>query len=168
MESGDARVEGQQRGAGVFLDRRDLTGGRARVGEDAAAELVEEIGVHRTGGSNRADGVGVLRLERDEQPRLATLDPDALVIDTTDGWAAITVAGGGARSSFGLLSRLELPDAGFTQGEVVHVPAKVIADDEQVLILAPSMWEAHLLDRVTKALGATGRLETREWRVPTP
>ena len=105
---------------------------------------------------------------REVSTRLATLDADALVIDTTDGWAAITVAGGGARSSFGLLSRLELPDAGFTQGEVVHVPAKVIADDEQVLILAPSMWEAHLLDRVTKALGATGRLETREWRVPTP
>ena len=94
------------------------------------------------------------------------LDPDALVIDTTDGWAAITVAGDGARASFGLLSRLELPDPGFTQGEVVHVPAKVVARDGQVLILAPSMWEAHLQDRVTKALGGAGRLETRPWTVP--
>ena len=103
---------------------------------------------------------------REVSTRLLALDPDALVFDTTDGWAAITVAGDGARASFGLLSRLELPDPGFTQGEVVHVPAKVVARDGQVLILAPSMWEAHLQDRVTKALGGAGRLETRPWTVP--
>jgi hypothetical protein len=103
---------------------------------------------------------------REVSTRLAALDPDALVIDTTDGWAAVTVAGAGARASFGLLSRLELPDPGLTQGEVVHIPAKVIAHDEQVLVLAPSMWEAHLQDRVTKALGGAGTLETRPWTVP--
>ena len=79
--------------------------------------------------------------------RLAALDPDALVVDTTDGWAAISIAGDDARGSFGLLSRLELPDAGFLQGEVVHVPAKVVAGDDRVLILVPSIWEAHLHDR---------------------
>jgi hypothetical protein len=99
--------------------------------------------------------------------RLTALDPDALVIDTTDGWGAVTVAGDGGRASFGLLSRLELPDPGFTQGEVAHIPAKVVAHGEQVLILAPSMWEAHLQDRVTKALGGAGTLETRAWTVPT-
>ena len=103
---------------------------------------------------------------REVSTRLAALDPDALVIDTTDGWAAVTVAGAGARASFGLLSRLELPHHGFTQGEVAHIPAKVIADDEQVLILAPSMWEAHLHDRVTEALGSAGPLDTRPWTVP--
>jgi hypothetical protein len=104
---------------------------------------------------------------REVSTRLAALDPDALVIDTTDGWAAVTVAGDGARASFGLLSRLELPRHGFTQGEVAHIPAKVVAHGEQVLILAPSMWEAHLHDRMTKALGGAGRLETRPWTVPT-
>ena len=103
---------------------------------------------------------------REVSTRLAALDPDALVIDTTDGWAAITVAGDGARASFGLLSRMELPDAGFTQGEVVHIPAKVVAHGERVLILAPSMWEAHLQDRVTTALGSAGSLDTRPWTVP--
>jgi hypothetical protein len=98
--------------------------------------------------------------------RLAAVDPDALVIDATDGWAAVTVAGAGGRASFGLLSRLELPDPGFTHGEVAHIPAKVVAHGEQVLILAPSMWEAHLHDRVTKALGGVGPLHTRPWTVP--
>jgi len=103
---------------------------------------------------------------REVATRLAVLDADALVIETTDGWAAIMVAGDDARASFGLLSRLELPERGFLQGEVVHVPAKVVADDDRVLILAPSMWEAHLHDRVTKTLGAPRPLETRPWTVP--
>ena len=103
---------------------------------------------------------------REVTTRLAALDPDALVIDTTDGWAAITVAGADAHASFGLLSRLELPDQGFTQGEVVHIPVKVVADGDRVLILAPSMWEAHLTDRASKAFGLSGPLETGPWTVP--
>jgi hypothetical protein len=103
---------------------------------------------------------------REVATRLAALDPDALVIDTTDGWAAISVVGDGARASFGLLSPLELPDAGFLQGEVVHLPAKVVAGDDRVLILVPSIWEAHLHDRAAKALGHTGPLEARRWAVP--
>ncbi|HVD67638.1 MAG TPA: hypothetical protein VNF25_02950 [Actinomycetota bacterium] len=104
---------------------------------------------------------------REVATRLAALDPDALVIDTTDGWAAISVVGSDARGSFGLLSPLELPDAGFLQGEVVHVPAKVVAGDDRVLILVPSIWEAHLHDRAAKALGHTGPLEAHPWAVPT-
>jgi len=104
---------------------------------------------------------------REVATRLAALDPDALVIDTTDGWAAITVAGDGARASFGLLSRLELPEAGFLQGEVAHVPAKVVAGDDRVLILVPSIWEAHLHDGAAKALEHTGPLEARPWAVPS-
>ena len=104
---------------------------------------------------------------REVATRLAALDPDALVIDTTDGWAAISVVGSDARGSFGLLSPLELPDAGFLQGEVVHVPAKVVAGDDRVLILVPSIWEDHLHDRAAKALGHTGPLEAHPWAVPT-
>ena len=103
---------------------------------------------------------------REVATRLAALDPDALVIDTADGWAAISIAGDDARASFGLLSGLELPEAGFLQGEVVHVPAKVVAgDDRVVLILVPSIWEDHLHDRAAKALGHTGPLEARPWAV---
>ena len=104
---------------------------------------------------------------REVATRLAALDPDALVTDTSDGWAAISVVGDDARASFGLLSRLELPEAGFLEGEVVHVPAKVVAGDGRLLILVPSIWEAHLHDRARKALGHTGPLESRLWAVPT-
>jgi len=103
---------------------------------------------------------------REVATRLAALDTDALVIDTTDGWAAISVVGEAARENFSLLSRLELPEAGFLQGEVVHVPAKVVAGDDRVLILVPSIWEAHLHDRARKALRHTGPLESRPWAVP--
>ena len=102
---------------------------------------------------------------REVATRLAALDPDALVIDTTDGWAAISVVGDDARASFGLMSPLELPDDGFLQGEAVHVPAKVVVGDDRVLVLVPSIWEAHLHDRATKALGHTGPLEARPWAV---
>jgi hypothetical protein len=104
---------------------------------------------------------------REVATRLAALDPDALVTDTTDGWAAISVVGDDARESFGLLSRLELPEAGFLQGEVVHVPAKVVAGDGRLLILVPSIWEAHLHDRAAKALRHAGPLEARPWAAPT-
>ena len=104
---------------------------------------------------------------REVATRLAALDPDALVTDTTDGWTAILVVEDDARASFGLLSRLELPEAGFLQGEVVHLPAKVVAGDGWLLILVPSIWEAHLHDRARKALGHTGPLESRPWAVPT-
>ena len=104
---------------------------------------------------------------REAATRLGALDPDALVMDTTDGWAAISVAGDDARPSFGLLSRLELPDTGFLQGEVVHVPAKVVVDDGRVLILVPSIWETHLYERAATALGLAGPLGTRPWAVPT-
>ena len=104
---------------------------------------------------------------REVATRLAALDPDALVTDTTDGWTAISVVEDDARASFGLLSRLELPEAGFLQGEVVHLPAKVVAGDGRLLILVPSIWEAHLHDRARKALRHTGPLESRPWAVPT-
>ena len=103
---------------------------------------------------------------REVATRLAVLDDDALVLETTDGWGAIMVAGDDARASFGLLSRLELPERGFLQGEVVRVPARVVAEADRVLILAPSMWEAHLHDRVTKALGVRVPHEPRPWTVP--
>ena len=104
---------------------------------------------------------------REVATRLAALDPDAVVIDTSDGWAAIAIVGDDARASFGLLSRLELPVTGFVQGEVVHVPAKVVADDGRVLILVPSIWEAHLHDRAASALGHAGPIASRPWAVPT-
>lgn len=85
---------------------------------------------------------------REVETRLAVLDPDAIVVETTDGWAASVLEGAEARSIFALVSRLQLPDRGFVQGEVAHVPAKVLVEDDSIRILVPAALEAHLRSRI--------------------
>ena len=85
---------------------------------------------------------------REVETRLTVLDPDAIVVETTDGWAGSVLDGDDARSVFALLSRLHLPDRGFVQGEVAHVPAKVLVDDVGIRIFVPAALEAHLRSRI--------------------
>jgi hypothetical protein len=85
---------------------------------------------------------------RDVETRLTVLDPDAIVVETTDSWAASVLEGDEASSVFALLSRLHLPDRGFVQGEVAHVPAKVLVEDGGIRILVPAALEAHLRSRI--------------------
>jgi hypothetical protein len=85
---------------------------------------------------------------REVETRLTVLDPDAIVVETSDGWAAAVLEGAEARSVFALLSRLHLPDRGFVQGEVAHVPAKVLVEDGSIRILVPAAFEAHLRSRI--------------------
>jgi hypothetical protein len=85
---------------------------------------------------------------RETETRLTVLDPDALVIETADAWATSVLEGDDARSVFGLLSRLRLPDRGFVQGEVAHVPAKVLVEDGRIRIFVQAALEAHLRSRV--------------------
>jgi hypothetical protein len=85
---------------------------------------------------------------REVETRLTVLDPDAIVVETTDGWAAAVLEGDEARSVFALLSRLHLSDRGFVQGEVAHVPAKVLVEDGSIRIFVPAAFEAHLRSRI--------------------
>jgi hypothetical protein len=85
---------------------------------------------------------------REVETRLTVLDPGAIVVETTDGWAASMLEGDEARSVFASLSRLRLPDRGFVQGEVAHVPAKVLVVDGGIHILVPAAVEAHLRSRI--------------------
>ncbi len=87
-------------------------------------------------------------IARETETRLTVLDPDALVIETTDAWASSILDGDDARSVFGLLSRLQLPDRGFIQGEVAHVPAKMLVEDGRIRILVPAAIGAHLRSRI--------------------
>ena len=91
-------------------------------------------------------------VEREVTDRLRVGDDDAVVLDVTDGWTALTLSGDEARAAFAYLSRLELPREGFVQGEVVRVPAKVVVEVDRIWLLTPSMWEAHLRDRVRRRL----------------
>jgi sarcosine oxidase gamma subunit len=83
-----------------------------------------------------------------------------LVVDATDGWAGWTLAGPDARRGFSYLSQLELPEEGFEQGDVVHLPAKVLARAGEVHILVPSMLAADLRRRIVARCSHLGIVET--------
>lgn len=88
---------------------------------------------------------------REIETRLTVVDADAVVLDTTDGWIALRIDGDDAGPMFSSVSRLRLPDRGFVQGDVARVPAKVLADDGGILVLAPSAIEHHLRTRIARA-----------------
>jgi hypothetical protein len=80
---------------------------------------------------------------------------DAIVLDTTDGWTAVRIGGDDRVRAFASRSRLRVPDRGFVQGDVAHVPAKVVADEGGILVLAPSVFEHHLRSRLARAAEET-------------
>jgi hypothetical protein len=88
-------------------------------------------------------------------PDLKTLaDSDGIVLDTTDGWAVWSLSGEGAHETFSYLSELRLPAAGdgFVQGDVMHVPAKVVVEGETIHILIPAMWGDYLGERIREVI----------------
>jgi hypothetical protein len=97
------------------------------------------------------------------------VDPDSVVLDATDGWAVWTVRGEDAHRALGYLSAIELRDEGFVQGDVAHVPAKVVAPPDRLGILVPAMWGEHLRERILadcSPLGIRESSETVLWTAP--
>lgn len=88
---------------------------------------------------------------REVADRVAALEPDALVLDVTDGWAAWSLTGADAHRAFSYLSQLAPPETdggGFVQGDVARVAAKVLAEpDGGLTILVPAYWREHLRER---------------------
>jgi hypothetical protein len=81
--------------------------------------------------------------------RGAAGEPTALVDDVSDGWVAFVVTGDDAREVLARLTELEPPtDGGWTQGEVAHVPAKVIAEPTGLRVLVPAHLAAHVDERI--------------------
>ena len=88
-------------------------------------------------------------IAEDLHAAIQTVDPDALIRETTEGWAEISVDGGDARDVFARLSELRLPDGrGYVQGDVARVVARVFVEDEAIRILVPAYWESHLRRRL--------------------
>ena len=87
---------------------------------------------------------------------VAELDGNGLVLDVSDGWVAWTLAGPDAREAFDRLSELELPDAGFVQGEVVRLPVKVLVEPDRITMLIPAMWGDFLGERIRTDCAAVG------------
>jgi len=118
------------------LDR--LSGATLRVAPDQVLLLGEP---------GRGDDVAAAR---------RALGPGATVVDATDGWTAFALEGEGIELALSYLSRLEVPDEGFVQGDVANVPVKAIASPGRVELLVPSMWEAHLRDRILRRCAPVG------------
>ena len=85
---------------------------------------------------------------REVADRVAALDDDALVLDVSDGWAALGLRGSDARDALAYVSQLELPETGFTQGAVAHVAAKILVDDDALIVLVPAYWRDHVRERL--------------------
>jgi hypothetical protein len=93
---------------------------------------------------------------REATDRVAALDRDAVVIDVSDGWDGVQLVGDDAGRAFGYLSKLDPPSPGdFVQGDVAHVPAKVLGEQGAMTILVPAYWGEHLRTRVLHDAGAT-------------
>lgn len=84
-----------------------------------------------------------------EALRASVDEPTALVEDVSDGWIAFLVAGEDAHEVLARLTELEPPAAGgWTQGDVAHAPAKVIADPHGLTVLVPAHLAAHVDERI--------------------
>ena len=80
-----------------------------------------------------------------------TEDDDAVVVDVSDGWSAWTLAGDGVGDVLSRLSELDQSGDGYLQGDVAHVPVRLIAHAERLHLLVPAMWEEHLRSRIRAA-----------------
>ena len=99
------------------------------------------------------------------QEALVPHDPHAMVVETTDAWQGLTLAGQGARQIFAHLSQLALPETeGFVQGDVGRLPAKLLvrAPGDRVTMFVPAS-QAHALRERILGLGAVLRPEPEPW-----
>jgi hypothetical protein len=87
-------------------------------------------------------------VERELVDRIAALDPDALVVDVTDGFGAWALTGDDAPVAFSYLSALDAPSTGrFVQGDVARVAATVLGEDDGLTMLVPAYWSEHVRER---------------------
>ena len=92
----------------------------------------------------------------DLRAAIHTVDPDALIRESTEGWAEIVIDGGDARDVFARVSELRLPDGpGYVQGDVARVAARVFVEGDGIRVLVPASWESHLRRRVDDAGSGT-------------
>ncbi|MFL5738061.1 MAG: hypothetical protein ACJ76P_12085 [Actinomycetota bacterium] len=107
---------------------------------------VAEDEVMLVGGPDTADDViGSARVA------LSGADDDAVVLDVSDGWSAWTLSGAGTDDVLERLSELKQTGDGYLQGDVAHVPVRLIALGERLHLLVPAMWEEHLRLRIRNA-----------------
>jgi len=93
-------------------------------------------------------------------------DPDAVVLETSDGWAVWTLEGDARRAAFARLSDIPLGEQGYVQGDVVHVPVRVIVDSSSLHLFVPAMWRGYLRRRIFErcsSLDVRARASSAAW-----
>ncbi len=75
-------------------------------------------------------------------------EPGAIVEDVSDAWTAFELEGDDVRDVVERVSELELPEAGWIQGEVTHAAAKLIVRPGAITLLVPAMLGAHVEQRI--------------------
>jgi hypothetical protein len=89
------------------------------------------------------------RIAEDLRAAMRTVDPHAVIRESTEGWAEVVLEGDDARDVFARFSELRLPDGrGYVQGDVAHVSARVFAEEVDLRVLVPASWEAYLRRQV--------------------
>jgi hypothetical protein len=93
-------------------------------------------------------------------------DPDAVVIDTTDGWAVWTLEGDARTEAFARLSDVRLGEHGYVQGDVAHIAVRVIVEPGRLHLFVPVMWRGYLRRRIFErcsTLEVTERAISAAW-----
>ena len=102
-------------------------------------------------------------------PISETLGEDALVLDMTDGWVIWTLAGEDAYNAFAYLSPVRLQGEGFTTGEVVRIPVRIVSQADRLHLIVPALWGSYLRERILHDcanLDVRERTEPVQWEVP--
>jgi hypothetical protein len=85
----------------------------------------------------------------DLRAAIHTVDPDALIRESTEGWAEIVIDGGDARDVFARVTEHSLPDvSGYVQGDVARVAVRAFVRDDGVSLFVRAPWAHDLRRRV--------------------
>jgi hypothetical protein len=103
-------------------------------------------------------------LLRQAQAQLAAAEPDALVLDQSDGWVIFSLHGEAALDLLRMLSVLSIPEArpAFVQGAVAGGSAKLLFLPGVVHLLVPYPLRDHIDRRLREVGGARVRIATTE------
>jgi hypothetical protein len=127
------------------------------VGELWSVHAIEEacdLAIRAPGAGRVASDEVMVRgpIAEDLRDAIRRVDPDALIRETTEGWAEVAIEGSDARDVLARVSALELPDGrGYVQGDVARVAARLFVDEDGIRVLVPAYWESHMRRRLEAA-----------------
>jgi hypothetical protein len=124
--------------------------------------------------------IGGTASDAERAARAASIDDDALVLETTGGWAIWALEGEAASQAFARISDLRPPGGSVDarapdgptetsrslQGEVAGVPAKVLAAGGSIVVVVASTWREAVRERILADcadLSVRERTEPRAW-----